>query len=71
MSLIIFDGGSYAGERVAIRTGAIVGVVSDKTEDGSFRSVIMFRSGDNDHRAVVTHSVEEVVAAVNKTSEFF
>lgn len=71
MSLIIFDGGTYQGERVAIRANAIVGIVSDKTEDGSIRTVIMFRSGDNDHRAVVTHSVEEVVAAVNKTSEFF
>ena len=71
MSMIIFDGSTYEGEKVAVRAGAIVGVVSDQTEDGSFRTVILFRSGDNDHRAAVKHSVEEVVAALNKVSEFF
>jgi hypothetical protein len=71
MSMIIFDGSTYEGEKVAIRAGSIVGVVSDQTEDGSFRTVILFRSGDNDHRAAVKHSVEEIVAAVNKVSEFF
>jgi hypothetical protein len=71
MSLIIFDGSSFEGEKVAIRGNAIVGVVSDQTEDGSFRTVILFRSGDNDHRAAVKHSVEEIVEAINKVSEFF
>jgi hypothetical protein len=71
MSMIIFDGSSFEGEKVAIRAGAIVGVVSDQTEDGSFRTVILFRSGDTDHRAAVKHSVPEIVEAINKVSEFF
>lgn len=71
MSLIVFDGASYEGERVAIRANAIVGVVSDKTEDGVFRTVILFRSGEIDHRAVVKHSVEEVAEAVNQASGLF
>ena len=71
MSLIIFDGSSFEGEKVAIRGNTIVGVVSDQTEDGSFRTVILFRSGDNDHRAAVKHSVDEVVSAVNKVNEYF
>jgi len=71
MSLIIFEGSSYEGEKVAIRAGSVTGVVSDQTEDGSFRTVIMFRSGDHDHRAAVKHSVDEVVAAINKVNEYF
>lgn len=71
MSLIIFEGSAYEGERIAVRGTSVVGVVSDQTEDGLHRSVILFRSGDNDHRAVVKHSVEEIVAAINKVSEFF
>lgn len=71
MSLVIFDGASFEGERVAIRASAVVGIVSDKTDDGTFRTVIMFRSGNNDHRAVVKHSVEDVAEAINKTSDFY
>lgn len=71
MSMIIFDGASYEGERVAIRASAVVGIVSDKTEDESFRTVILFKSGNTDHRAAVKHSVDEVAQAINKTSDFF
>jgi hypothetical protein len=71
MSLIIFEGCTFEGEKVAIRGNSVTGVVSDQTEDGSHRTVILFRSGDHDHRAAVKHSVEEVVEAINKVSEFF
>lgn len=71
MSLVVFDGCSYEGERIAIRANAIIGVVSDKTEDSAFRTVILFRSGETDHRAVVKHSVEEVAEAVNQASGLF
>ena len=71
MSLIIFEGCTFEGEKVAIRGASVTGVVSDQTDDGSHRTVIMFRSGDHDHRVAVKHSVEEVVEAINKVGEFF
>lgn len=67
MGLIIFEGASFEGEKVAVRAHSVVGVVS--AEEGG-NTIILFRSGDNDHRAAVKHSVEEVVAAINKVSEY-
>lgn len=68
MSMIVFDGVTFAGERVAIEATKIVAAVTATPEEGKpeSRTVIMFRSGDTDHRAIVAHTVEEVSEAYNK-----
>lgn len=72
MGLIVFDGCSYEGERVAIEASKIVAAVSALPEEGQTgpRTVIMFRSGETDHRAVVRHRVDEVADAVSRVSIF-
>lgn len=66
MSLVIFEGAAFDGEKIAINASSIIGVISNEVKDDASTSVIMFRSGDTDHRAVVKHTVEDIVAALNK-----
>ena len=66
MSLVIFDGASFEGEKVAVNASSITGVITNELKEGGLTSVIMFRSGNTDHRAVVNHTVEEIVEALNK-----
>jgi enterochelin esterase-like enzyme len=72
VSIITFDGCSYAGERVGIEVSRIVAVVSAQPEEGQMepRTIIMFRSADTDHRAAVNHTVDEVASAINKVLMF-
>jgi enterochelin esterase-like enzyme len=72
MSMIVFDGANYEGERVAIEAGKVVAAVSAQVEEGQIgpRTVILFRSEGTEQRAVVRHTVEDVAQAINAVMVF-